>query len=127
MVPPALWSAMLAAPRITIAAPAAARAAYLAREYADVVADRPAFEASLARLPIFPGRKAIARWLALADAGELEALAADLVAVHYDAAYDRAERKDPRARLARVEMAGLGEADLAAAADDVAAVLAGLA
>ena len=58
MTPPALWTAMTAAPRIAVAAPAEARAAYLAEHYADIVADRAVFEASLARLPTFPGRKA---------------------------------------------------------------------
>ncbi len=126
MVPPALWTAMAAAPRITLVAPAEARARYLAQVYADVTADRATFEASLERLPIFPGRKRIEAWLALADAGELETLASDLVAVHYDPAYDRTERRDPHPRLACVAMTGLGQADLDAAAREVAAVVAGL-
>jgi tRNA 2-selenouridine synthase len=126
MTPPALWTAMAAAPRITLAAPAQARAAYLARAYADVTADRAAFEHALTRLPIFPGRKAIAGWLALADAGDLEGLAADLIASHYDPAYDRADRKDPHPRLARLEMRGLDEADLDAAAAAVAETIARL-
>jgi tRNA 2-selenouridine synthase len=120
MVPPALWTAMAAAPRITLTAPPEDRASFLARAYADVVADRAAFEAALARLPIFPGRKAIAAWLALADAGDLQTLAGELIATHYDPAYDRADRKDPRPRLAAVAMAGLGEADLDTAAAEIA-------
>ena len=126
MVPPALWKAMVAAPRITLAAPPAERARYLAQHYADVVADRAVFEASLARLPIPPGRKALAAWAALADAGELEALAAELIAAHYDPAYDRADRKDERPRLAAIEMLGLGAAEQEAAAAEIARVVAGL-
>jgi tRNA 2-selenouridine synthase len=126
MVPPALWKAMVAAPRITLVAPPAERARYLAQHYADVVADRAVFAASLARLPIPPGRKALAAWAALADAGDLKALAAELIAAHYDPAYDRADRKDPRPRLATIELAGLGAADQDAAAGEIARVVAGL-
>jgi tRNA 2-selenouridine synthase len=124
MVPPSLWEAMAGAPRIDIAAPTAARGAYLARHYADALDDRPAFDAALARLPIYPGRKALAGWAALADAGDLENLAVSLIETHYDPAYARAARKDARPRLATVELAGLAAADQEAAADEIAAIVA---
>jgi len=123
MVPPMLWKAMTAAARITLVAPTAARAGYLARHYGDLVRDRAAFEAQLGRLPAYPGRKALERWRALADAGDLEAIAAELVESHYDPAYDRAARKDTRARLATIELAGLDEAAQEVAADQVAALV----
>jgi tRNA 2-selenouridine synthase len=119
MTPPALWQAMVAAPRIALVAPPVSRARYLARHYADVIADPAAFEAALERLPIYPGRKAIVRWLELAAAGDCETLAAELMATHYDPAYDRAARKDQRPRLGIVELAGLGQADLDAAAERI--------
>ncbi|HLI66584.1 MAG TPA: tRNA 2-selenouridine(34) synthase MnmH [Caulobacteraceae bacterium] len=124
MLPPGLWKAMTDAPRVAVAAPLGARARYLAIHYGDVVADRAAFDAALERLPVYPGRKALATWRALADAGDLEALAADLVGNHYDPAYDRANRKDPRPRLAALEMPGLGAADQEAAADAIVGLLA---
>lgn len=120
MTPPALWSAMTAAPRIAVVAPAQARAAYLAGHYADIVSDRAVFEASLQRLPTFPGRKAIARWLELADVGDLATLAGELIETHYDPSYDRAARKDPRPRLGEVALAGLDPASQGAAADEIA-------
>jgi tRNA 2-selenouridine synthase len=123
MVPPAVWQAMVAAPRIALSAPLAERARYLCAHYADVVADRAAFEASLARLPVYPGRKALAAWRALADAGDLEALASDLIANHYDPAYDRSARKEARPRIGAVELAGLDGAAQEAAADEIAAML----
>ena len=126
MTPPALWSAMTAAPRIAVSAPAAARASYLARHYADIVADRAVFEASLQRLPIFPGRKTIGRWLALADAGDLATLAGELVETHYDPSYDRAARKDDRPRLAELALADLDEPAQEAAADEIARLVDGL-
>jgi tRNA 2-selenouridine synthase len=39
IVPPAVWKAMVAAERVEVAAPVAARAEYLARAYADLTAD----------------------------------------------------------------------------------------
>lgn len=126
MVPPSVWNAMQAAPRITLAAPLEARAAYLARVYADVVSDRARFDAAIARLPVHPDRKALAAWRDLADAGDLEALASDLMQLHYDPAYDRAARKEPHAHLGRVELPDLMDAAQEAAADAVAAAIAGL-
>lgn len=123
MVPPTLWEAMQAAPRITLAAPLEARAAYLARVYADVVSDRAQFDAAVARLPVHPGRRALAAWRELADAGDVEALARELMQLHYDPAYDRAARKEPRAHLARIELPDLTEAAQEAAADKVAGLL----
>jgi tRNA 2-selenouridine synthase len=126
MIPPMLWKAMTLAPRIALEAPAEARSGYLARAYADVVADRAAFDDALERLPIYPGRKAIARWRALADAGDLETLAAELIETHYDPAYERSARKDPHPRLATVTMAGLDAASQDAAAAEIARIVAGL-
>jgi tRNA 2-selenouridine synthase len=127
MVPPMLWRAMEAAPRIALAAPAAARAERLAGEYADVVADRAAFEAALLRLPVHISRQKLADWRDLADAGELERLAAGLIEAHYDPAYDRAARKQGRARpLATVMRPALAGRDFDAAADEITALLARL-
>ena len=123
MIPPGLWKAMAAAPRIAISAPIEARARYLAAHYADVVVDRAAFDAALERLPVFPGRKTLETWRGLADAGDLEALAADLVGNHYDPAYDRANRKDARPRLATLELSGLANDDQEAAAEAIRALL----
>ena len=125
MVPPALWKAMLTAPRVTLLAPPPERARYLAQHYGDIVADRAAFEASLARLPVYPGRKALAAWRALADAGDLEALAADLIEGHYDPAYDRVSRKDARPLLGVVELGGLDREAQEKAADVVASLVTG--
>ncbi len=116
MVPPAVWTAMASAPRILLAVPPQERARYLARHYADVVTDRVLFDATLARLPVYPGRKALSAWSNLADAGDLVGLAADLIGSHYDPAYARCSRKAGGAPAAMVEMAGLSEADQEAAA-----------
>jgi tRNA 2-selenouridine synthase len=86
-MPPRLWRAMVAAPRIIVAAPLAARADYLARAYADLTAD----PAHLSRVidclrPLQPA-EVIAAWQAQASAGDYAPLAADLMARHYDPRY----------------------------------------
>ncbi|WP_372782507.1 tRNA 2-selenouridine(34) synthase MnmH [Phenylobacterium sp.] len=120
MVPPALWQAMAEAPRIELSAPAEIRAGYLVRTYHDIVEDRAALDEALRRLPTPPGRKRLAAWGELADAGQFEALALALMELHYDPAYRRAVRKAGRPNLGVLDLAGLAPADLDAAADEIA-------
>ncbi|HEY3797599.1 MAG TPA: tRNA 2-selenouridine(34) synthase MnmH [Caulobacteraceae bacterium] len=123
MVPPVLWQAMQDAPRIDLSAPLAARAGYLATAYADAIADRALFEATLARLPVHISKQTLADWRALADAGDLEALASGLMQTHYDPAYDRAARKDPRPRLGSIALPDLTSGALDVAAGQIATLV----
>ena len=99
-------------------APAAARARLSgARTTPTSSPTAPAFEASLARLPILPGRKTLAAWRALADAGDLDALAAEP---------DREPTTirpttAPAARMSRPRLGEIGLADLDDAAQEAAA------
>ena len=123
-IPPALWTRMLAAPRIELSAPAPARARYLVRAYADIVADPAALAAVLDRLPRHLSKTDIEAWRGLAADGAFTVLAEALMAAHYDPAYRRASGKDARPRLGAFELADLGADDLAAVAKGVAALLA---
>lgn len=87
IVPPALWKAMGTARRLIVAAPLAARAAYLTRAYADIIADRAALARILDVLRPLHAAQVIDGWLDLAAAGDDTALAADLMARHYDPRY----------------------------------------
>jgi tRNA 2-selenouridine synthase len=124
MIPPVLWKAMLAAPRVEIAAPLGERARYLTAAYGDIIADAAALDGVLARLPIHHGRERLTAWRRMARAGDHVALAADLIQRHYDPAYERSRRQDQRPRLAVVELADLGPGALAGAAGDIALRLA---
>jgi tRNA 2-selenouridine synthase len=118
-VPPELWKAMVAAPRVEIRAPLGARAAYLARAYGDLTADPDRLAVVVGSLrPLHP-REVIEHWLALAGAGEFEALAADLMARHYDPRYER-HRGRASGGVAGLEAAGLAPGDLDALAGQVA-------
>jgi tRNA 2-selenouridine synthase len=86
-LPPELWKAMTAAPRLVIEAPLAARAHYLVRAYGDMIADTSRLQDVIARLHPLHGTEVVARWQALAAAGDYIALAADLMQRHYDPRY----------------------------------------
>ena len=123
ILPPAIWKAIRAAPRMTVAAPLAARAAYLTRTYADIVADRAALERLLNGLrPLHPA-DVIDGWLALAGAGDDVTLAADLMAHHYDPRYTRHRERTGATEIAAFDLADLEEGTLARLADDIAAQL----
>ncbi len=88
-VPPRLWAAMSAAPRLELRVPVAARAAYLARAYGDLGADPARLAATLDQLRPFHPAERIDRWQRMAADGAHQALAGELVQAHYDPRYAR--------------------------------------
>ena len=104
MTPPLVWKAMQAAPRIELRAPREARAASLVSAYRDIIENRGELEAAIGRQPVHPGRKRLENWRGLADAGAFEELAAALMELHYDPAYDRSSRKDTRPSLGVLDL-----------------------
>jgi tRNA 2-selenouridine synthase len=92
-LPPKLYGAMQAAPRIAIDTPLEARAAYLVTAYADLIADPARLEQVIGQLrPMHPADR-IATWLDLASVGDHSTLAASLMAHHYDPRYARHRSK----------------------------------
>jgi tRNA 2-selenouridine synthase len=126
-VPPSLWAAMRRAPRIEVVAPLAARAAYLARAYADMTADPGAFAAVLDELRPYHAAEVIAEWQGLLAEGVHEALAARLMAEHYDPRYAKSRARRGGAVAATVALGDFSEAGLAHAAARIAAEVARLA
>ena len=125
-LPPVLWRAMQAAPRIEIAAPVAARARYLTTAYADIIADPAALEDILARLPVHLGKDRREGWRELARAGAFTDLAASLVERHYDPAYERSRRGETRPAVDHIALGDLEPTALDAAAGRIAERLATL-
>jgi tRNA 2-selenouridine synthase len=125
MVPPVLWSAMNAAPRIVLSARADARARYLAETYSDLGRDPEALIALLARLPDHPGRKRLEAWTALARGGRLAELAAALIEAHYDPAYRRSTRKMAGPAMGKATLDGLDPEAFERAAREVASFVVG--
>jgi tRNA 2-selenouridine synthase len=124
-LPPALWGAMCAAPRIDMSAPLAARAEYLVRTYADVIADQDRLRELFAPLRAHRGHAVVDGWLAMLAAGDHAGLARALMDQHYDPAYARSRAMHGADVLGRVEMSGLADADLDRAADRVVALISG--
>lgn len=119
IIPPALWRKMRTAPRLQVAAPVAARVGYLLDAYADIVSDRARLAETVAALKAQQGAERVARWQGLIAAGDLAALAEELVVHHYDPRYGR-QRGAETAPAAWFEAARLDPAGLADLADRLA-------
>lgn len=119
-LPPALWAAMRAAPRLMIEAPVEARAAYLAEAYGDLARDPAALSDRLARLAPFVGHESVAAWTDMAGLGEHQALAQSLIERHYDPAYRRLRKADAAPIVARFSSARLDAAGQDALAAEIA-------
>ena len=126
ILPRAVWKALCAAPRLRIEAPLAARAAYTAQAYADAVAEPGRVEATIARLARLQPAERIADWQRLAQAGAYEALAAGLMADHYDPRYGRQRARHEAHERAVIPVAALTPSGIEAAAAAVEAALPGL-
>lgn len=96
-LPPGLWKAMQAAPRIEVSAPVGARAAYLVRAYRDLVEDGPRLGQVIDLLRPLHSAKAIEDWHGLAAQGRFEELAAELMERHYDPRYAKHRARAGRA------------------------------
>ncbi len=115
-LPPKLWRAMVAAPRVAIAATRAARAEYLVTAYADMVADPVRLDGILGSLRASHPAEVIADWRAMAAAGRFVDLADGLMERHYDPRYGKHRA---RMEVPLTEVAVDGLADLDAVADRV--------
>ena len=124
-LPPEIWKAMRAAPRLTIAAPRAARAEYLTRAYADMIADIARLTGVINQLrPQHPVER-IDDWLALTKARDFATLALGLMEHHYDPRYEK-HRERAAEGGTDLPTEGLMPADLEALADRVVQQVQGL-
>ena len=121
-VPPELWKAMVAAPRVAIASHRAARAEYLVRAYADMVEDKARLVGVIELLRMAHGRGVVDGWLELAEAGQFAALADGLMEAHYDPRYDK-HRERMAVPLAEIPAPALGAEDMPGLAAAVAEVV----
>ncbi|MEO1796363.1 MAG: tRNA 2-selenouridine(34) synthase MnmH [Pseudomonadota bacterium] len=121
-LPPSLWQLMKEAPVIEIGAPLEARAAYLARAYAEVLADADALKDKLSPLRRVRGQAMLDHWSSLRASGDMVGLCKSLAEDHYDPAYRRS-RKAHRAPEHYVTLMGFSEGELATAAREIAALM----
>lgn len=120
IVPPALWAAMKAAPRIQIDAPLKARAEYLAVAYHDILANRASLARKLEPLRRHRG-SLVDRWLEVWDSGDMAQLTGRLMEDHYDPTYRSSRASNDADVLKRFTVTGLDEHDRADLAAQIAA------
>lgn len=122
-IPASVWAAMLAAPRVIVQAPPAARAAYLAQAYRAVIEDPSVVAEKLSPLRRLRGHATVDRWVALSHEGALVDLSHALMVEHYDPSYAKSRRIDERAVLAEVAVETLDHTGQESAADAIAAAV----
>ena len=115
-LPPGLWKAMTAAPRLKLIAPRDARAAYLLEAYGDVTANPALLEDILNRLPTHHGRERRDAWRGLAARSAWLELVESLIANHYDPGYERSARPGGTAALGELSLPDLSPASRQGAA-----------
>jgi tRNA 2-selenouridine synthase len=123
LIPPTVWKAMKDARRMRIDAPIEARAAYLTRAYADISANAEALNQTLAALIPHQGRDRVEHWQALAQSGDLTALAQELMELHYDPSYGRVRERRGAQELGVVRSGSLTPKGLQTTADRLIGLL----
>ncbi|WP_298854486.1 tRNA 2-selenouridine(34) synthase MnmH [uncultured Ruegeria sp.] len=115
ILPPSLWNALCAAPRVNITAPIEARATYLVRAYDDILSDSDRLRDRLSPLRLHRGHEVVDGWMHLIEAGEKQALTQALMEQHYDPAYTKSRRSRTVEVLASLDLATLDDVGLSEA------------
>ncbi|GGL66060.1 tRNA 2-selenouridine(34) synthase MnmH [Wenxinia marina] len=123
LIPPAMWAAMKAAPRIEVAAPVESRARYLARAYDDILSDDEGLKEKLSYLRRLRGGEVVDGWFALIDEGRRVDLTRALAEQHYDPAYAKSRATIGADVLAEVAVPDLETGSLDAAAAQIRAIM----
>ncbi len=122
-VPPSFWARMIQSPRINISANIAARAAYLAEAYDDILRDPETVSVRLASLRYLRSHAVVDHWKSLQDDGKYLELAQSLMTDHYDPAYAKSRNLHARDVQATIEAERLDPSGLQQVADQITRVL----
>ncbi len=123
ILPPTVWAALRAAPRIQVSAPIEVRSSYLVSAYDDVLSDSDRLRDRLSPLRFHRGHDVVDGWLEMIEAGDKLALTRALMEQHYDPAYAKASRARDANVVAQINVSELNEAGLENAAAQVQRVL----
>lgn len=88
-IPPSIWAAMQASPRVQITAPLTARATYLCSAYRDLTQDNTALRSNIDKLRPYHAASIIKGWHDYAASQNWPTLAGELIAAHYDPRYTK--------------------------------------
>ncbi len=116
-IPPALWMAMKAAPRIRVEAKLEDRARYIKASYKDLVVNSDGITETLEKLAPFHPRPLISQWYQLANSKAYLELASQLMRFHYDPRYGRQDS------LYSLEMTDLSSDTVHATAERIAEII----
>ena len=121
-VPPSVWDALKAAPRVEVTAGIAERTAYLVEAYDDILSDGAALMEKLNHLRRFRGHAVVDKWAALIAAGDKSGVTRALMEQHYDPAYATSRRAHP-APSETLAIERFDDTGLARAAEQVIAAM----
>jgi len=122
-LPKALWTEMRRSPRIRIQASRPARAEYLAASYSDISNDLNRLIGTIDKLGVYHPATRIKTWKELAMAGEMAALASELMEYHYDPTYARQRARSSQPELGVANLRGFRVADFDIAAREISALI----
>ena len=88
--------------QITIDTPRTARAAFLLKEYQNLMQDRTALTKLIGGMGMRLGASRMGHWQTLLDTEEWQSLAMDILESHYDPAYDRSVGKHARDNIVTI-------------------------
>lgn len=126
IIPPVLWTAMKAAPRINLTVPFDARCAYLVGAYDDILSDTNRLVGRLDPLREHRGNATVSHWVQLVRAGDKAGVTRLLMQQHYDPAYEKSRKAINAPRLADISLSGLTTGDLEHAAEEIVGLLDGV-
>lgn len=118
MIPPSLWAKMSGAERLLITAPLEARSHFLCRAYDDLTQDAAHLSHLIDQLRPYHAASRIDEWHAQAQASDWRALAAGLIADHYDPRYSKSAVLVD-STIQRIDLSDLDDATLAQTAEDL--------
>lgn len=123
VLPPSLWAAMKAAPRIEVQASIEARTEYLVQAYDDILSDADGLRERLEFLRQHRGHEVVDGWFDLIAAGDKAGVTRALMEQHYDPSYLKSRKAYDARVIGQVQAGQLDTPGLEAAVSQVEDIL----
>ncbi|WP_293575999.1 tRNA 2-selenouridine(34) synthase MnmH [Phaeobacter sp.] len=123
IVPPTIWAAMKAAPRVEVTASVEARCAYLRAEYDDILSNAAMLQERLHTLREHRSNAVVDGWMDLIAAGDKSALTEALMVQHYDPAYTKSRTAIGAPVLHQLKAQDLRDRDISRLAEELLGIL----
>ena len=123
ILPPSLWAAMKAAPRIEVQASIEARTGYLVQAYDDILSDADGLRERLEYLRQHRGHEVVDGWFDLIAAGDKAGVTRALMEQHYDPSYLKSRKAHDTRVIGQVQAGQLDTPGLEAAVSQVEDIL----